>query len=102
MDHYLKNNYVLHDPIYQKDYAVESPYTRDNIVKVTYREKEAFLWISSGKTKIEIGRILMVSESCIKRYCENIFFRFGAKDLPSAVAIAIQVCFPKLGINSCL
>lgn len=58
---------------------------------LTSREKEILQWVATGKTKGEIAAILTVSESCIKRHCEHIFFKLNVQNLPSAVARAIRL-----------
>lgn len=60
-------------------------------INITEREREVLLWVAMGKTKSSIAAILSVSESCIKRHCENIFIKLGANNLPSAVAKAIRM-----------
>jgi DNA-binding CsgD family transcriptional regulator len=60
-------------------------------IYITEREREVLLWISCGKTKMEIADILFVSESCIKRHCENLFAKLGVNNLPAAVAKAIRM-----------
>jgi DNA-binding CsgD family transcriptional regulator len=54
------------------------------------REKDALSWIASGKTKAETADILAVSESCVKRHCENAFAKLEANSLPQAVATALK------------
>lgn len=61
-----------------------------NTVKLTNREREVLLWIAKGKTKSDIARILGVSESSIKRHCENLFVKLEVNNLPHAVARAIR------------
>jgi DNA-binding CsgD family transcriptional regulator len=57
-------------------------------INLTVREKEILHWIAAGKTKSETAEILTVSESCIKRHCENIFVKLEVNNLPAAVAKA--------------
>lgn len=57
---------------------------------LTERECEVLKCIAYGKTKSETAEILSVSESAIKRHCENIFIKLNVKNLPAAVARAIK------------
>jgi DNA-binding CsgD family transcriptional regulator len=61
---------------------------REERIRLTFREKEILHWIAAGKTKSETAEILTVSESCIKRHCENIFAKLEVNNLPAAVAKA--------------
>jgi len=56
---------------------------------LTDREREVLLWIAAGKTKSEVGDILGISDSCVKRHCESIFRKLEARTLAQAVARAI-------------
>lgn len=59
--------------------------------KLTERERDILCWIARGKTKTETADRLAVSESCIKRHCENIALKLETTNLPSAVAKAIHL-----------
>jgi len=61
------------------------------ILQITKREKEVLHWIAAGKTKAEIADTLVVSDSSVKRYCENIALKFKTNNLSSAVAKAIRL-----------
>jgi len=65
--------------------------TDRGILRITKREKEVLNWIAAGKTKSEIADILSLSESSVKRYCENIASKFETNNLPSAVARALRI-----------
>jgi DNA-binding CsgD family transcriptional regulator len=58
---------------------------------ITDREREVLLWIARGKSKTETAEILKVSQSTIKRHCENIFKKLEVNNLPSAVAKALHM-----------
>ena len=58
---------------------------------LTDREREVLTWVAIGKTKPEIADRLSVSESCVKRHCENIFFKLEAGSLASAVFKALRM-----------
>lgn len=57
------------------------------------REREVLRWVAAGKTKTEIADILVVSDSCVKRHCENIFLKLDTNTLAYAVAKAIRLGF---------
>ncbi len=63
----------------------------NNLINITSREREVLLWIANGKTKSEVAKKLTVSESCIKRHCENIFRKLQVNNLPHAVAKALSM-----------
>lgn len=54
------------------------------------KEKEVLYWIAEGKTKHEVGLILSLSTSAIKRHCENIFSKLKVCSLPAALAKAFR------------
>ncbi len=60
-------------------------------VTITDREREVLRWISIGKSKSEIAGILFVSESCVKRHCENIYLKLETNTLASAVTRALKM-----------
>ena len=60
-------------------------------IHLTSRESEVLSWVAEGKTKMEIGDILSVSESTIKRHCEHLLKKFRTKNLTSTVAKAIRM-----------
>jgi LuxR family transcriptional regulator, transcriptional activator of the bioluminescence operon len=60
-------------------------------ITLTAREVEILEWIAAGKTKQETACILCISQSCVKRHCENIFCKLRVSTLPSAVAVAIRL-----------
>ncbi len=59
--------------------------------KLTDREQKVLSCIARGKSKSDTAKILSVSESSIKRHCENIFTKLEVKNLPSAVAKALKM-----------
>ncbi|SIQ41063.1 transcriptional regulator [Alkalispirochaeta americana] len=58
---------------------------------LTAREREVLLWLSWGKSKNEVADLLTVSESCIKRHCENIFKKLGTASVVESVARAVHL-----------
>lgn len=63
----------------------------DDTVHLTRREREVLLWLARGKSKSEIGDLLQVSESAIKRHCEMIFQKLDANSVAFAVAKALRM-----------
>jgi LuxR family transcriptional regulator, quorum-sensing system regulator BjaR1 len=57
----------------------------------TEREREVLCWAAVGRSKSEIADLLLVSESSVKRYCENIFQKLDANTMAFAVAKAIHL-----------
>jgi len=66
-----------------------SPCNED--INLTNREREVLHWIACGKTKKDTADILSVSESCIKRHCENIFIKLKVNNIPFAVTKALRM-----------
>ena len=64
---------------------------RAPVIPLSPREREVLLWASRGKNKDEISRVLGISHSAVKRYCENIFSKLGVNKLPFAIARAIHL-----------
>ncbi len=64
-----------------------------NNIRITGREREVLLLIAGGKSKSEAADILSISESAVKRHCENLFFKLDVNNLPSAVAKAMTMGF---------
>lgn len=60
-------------------------------IKISVREKEILLWLSRGKTKSEIADILYVTESTVKRHCENVFKKLNVNNIPFAVLKALRM-----------
>lgn len=59
--------------------------------ELTPRETEILKWVAAGKTKGEIGSILGISESTVKRHTEHIFQKLEVPNLTAAVARAIML-----------
>lgn len=60
-------------------------------VSLTSREREVLCWVAAGKSKAMIADLLTVSESCVKRHCENIFQKLQTTTLASSVVKAIRL-----------
>lgn len=60
-------------------------------IYLTDREREILCLIADGKTKAQTAKELLVSESCVKRHCENIFEKLEVHNLSSAIAMAFRL-----------
>jgi len=77
--------HLLHQKLRQvsaKPVKSESP--------LTERERECLLWTAAGKTSVEIGRILDLSEHTVNHYLNNIARKVGAVNRTQAVAYAMR------------
>lgn len=63
----------------------------DNKAILSDREREVLLRIAQGNTKADVADILGISESCVKRHCENIFRKLNATTLASATLKAYRL-----------
>jgi len=52
---------------------------------------EVLLWVAQGKTNSEIGTILGISESTVKKHLLEIFERLGIETRSAAVLRAVEV-----------
>lgn len=57
---------------------------------LTERERECLLWTAAGKTSVEIGRILDLSEHTVNHYLNNVARKVGAVNRTQAVAYAMR------------
>jgi LuxR family quorum sensing-dependent transcriptional regulator len=57
---------------------------------LTERERECLVWTSSGKTSVEIARILGLSEHTVNHYLNNAARKLDAVNRTQAVALAIR------------
>ncbi|WP_161784988.1 helix-turn-helix transcriptional regulator [Hoeflea sp. BAL378] len=54
------------------------------------RERECLLWTAAGKTSVEIGQILELSEHTVNHYLNNVARKVGAVNRTQAVAYAMR------------
>ncbi|OCW57133.1 LuxR C-terminal-related transcriptional regulator [Hoeflea olei] len=54
------------------------------------RERECLLWTAAGKTSVEIGQILDLSEHTVNHYLNNVARKVGAVNRTQAVAYAMR------------
>jgi len=57
---------------------------------LTEREQHVLLWMSHGKSSIEIGKILDISISTVHVHTQNIIRKLGADNRVHAVALALR------------
>ncbi|MDP2119931.1 MAG: LuxR C-terminal-related transcriptional regulator [Hoeflea sp.] len=57
---------------------------------LTERERECLFWTAAGKTSVEIGRILDLSEHTVNHYLNNVARKVGAVNRTQAVAYAMR------------
>jgi DNA-binding NarL/FixJ family response regulator len=58
---------------------------------LTPRVAEVLLWVAQGKTNAEIGTILSISESTVKKHLLEIFLQLGVETRSAATLRAIEV-----------
>jgi len=63
---------------------------RNNLPKLTIREREVLLWTMEGKSNWEISIILGISHETVKDHIANILRKLDASNRAHAVAIALQ------------
>lgn len=57
---------------------------------LTAREGEVMLWISRGKTTLEMGEILGISPRTVDKHLEQIYRKVGVETRAAAAVTAIQ------------
>lgn len=60
-------------------------------VELTPRETEVLFWLAKGKSKGDIGEILVISDSSVKRYSESIFQKLRVNNSQAAVAKGLRM-----------
>ncbi len=58
---------------------------------LTSREKEILGWIAEGKTNAEIGVILAIAPSTVKKHVEHIFEKLNVTNRTTAAVIAADL-----------
>jgi DNA-binding NarL/FixJ family response regulator len=58
---------------------------------LTPRVAEVLLWVAQGKTNAEIGTILGISESTVKKHLLDIFEQLGVETRSAATLRAVEV-----------
>jgi DNA-binding CsgD family transcriptional regulator len=62
----------------------------DAATRFTYRELEVLRWLKEGKTSMDIGTILAISERTVNFHVQNIKRKANAVNRAQAVAVAMQ------------
>jgi two-component system NarL family response regulator len=63
---------------------------RMGATQLTLREHEVLQLIAMGKTNLEIGRALFISEGTVKTHVNNILSKLGASDRTNAVVTGLR------------
>jgi LuxR family transcriptional regulator, quorum-sensing system regulator BjaR1 len=58
---------------------------------LTVRERECLKWIADGKTSVEVGEIMTLSEHTVTHYLTNAVIKLNAANRVNAVAIAMRL-----------
>ncbi len=82
------NNLVPH--FHQLVQFLTHKQARENVPKLTTREREVLLWAMEGKSNWEISIVLGISQESIKGHIANILRKLDASNRAHAVAIALQ------------
>jgi DNA-binding CsgD family transcriptional regulator len=55
------------------------------VVPLTRREREILAWVAQGKTNGEIGAILWIAPSTVRKHLEHIYPKLGVRTRAGAV-----------------
>lgn len=70
--------------------AAATPEALATAVGVTAREAEILSWVVQGKTNPEIGIILGIQLTTVKKHLESIFAKLGVENRTAAVTLALE------------
>ena len=59
-------------------------------LQITDREAEVLLWLSYGKSSIDISDVLSISPRTVQKHLERIFEKLGVETRAAAAAMAIR------------
>ena len=62
---------------------------------LTPRAAEALLWLAQGKTNSDIGTILGITESTVKKHVQEMFEKLGVETRGAATVRALEVLKPR-------
>ena len=62
---------------------------------LTRREAEVLTWVAQGKTNSDIGSILGMTPSTVKKHLEHIFLKLGVETRTAAAALAFEILSTK-------
>jgi DNA-binding NarL/FixJ family response regulator len=81
---------------FKADFSSAEPFIR---LGLTPRAAEVLLWVAQGKTNSDIGTILGISESTVKKHLLEIFAKLGVETRSAATLRALEVLSSPAGAN---
>jgi DNA-binding NarL/FixJ family response regulator len=69
----------------------DSPKPLETALGLTPREAEVLLWAAQGKGNNDIGTILGMSDSTVKKHLEHVYEKLGVENRGAAAVCAIEV-----------
>jgi len=79
---------------FKPDFSSHEPLLK---LGLTPRAAEVLLWVAQGKTNSDIGMILGISESTVKKHLLEIFGKLGVETRSAAALRAIETLATKVG-----
>jgi DNA-binding CsgD family transcriptional regulator len=58
---------------------------------LTSREAQVLLWVSYGKSSIDISEVLEISPRTVQKHLEHVYTKLGVETRSAAAAIAIRM-----------
>jgi len=81
---------------FKADFSSTDPFMK---LGLTPRAAEVLLWVAQGKTNSDIGTILGISESTVKKHLLEIFAKLGVETRSAATLRALEVLSAPVGAN---
>lgn len=75
--------------------ADATPDAIERALGLTSREAEILSWVVQGKTNPEIGTILGIQLTTVKKHLESIFMKLGVENRTAAVTLALEKIAPQ-------
>ncbi len=75
--------------------ADATPGAIERALGLTSREAEILSWVVQGKTNPEIGTILGIQLTTVKKHLESIFMKLGVENRTAAVTLALEKITPQ-------
>ena len=73
---------------FKPDFSTSAPLLK---LGLTPRAAEALLWLAQGKTNADIGTILGITESTVKKHVQEMFEKLGVETRGAAAVRALEV-----------
>jgi DNA-binding NarL/FixJ family response regulator len=73
---------------FKPDFSSSKPLLK---LGLTPRATEALLWLAQGKTNSDIGRILGITESTVKKHVQEMFEKLGVETRGAATVRALEI-----------